>query len=159
MYLIAKEMGGHRAIPIKVGDSWNFYKLNVGRREVRIVLRLRGRRYLLYSSQDLANKYPELGSAQFTVLCDEIIAVVSDCITRHQEYIDFERIAQTAECRHHRRWRDKGLIAPTTPEHYHGHLIDAETEHLVSYVRVELPDIILMDHEPTIDCEQEELPY
>ena len=66
---------------------------------------------------------------------------------------------ETAEGRHQRHWRDLGLLSPTTPEKYHGHPIDAKTEQLVSYVRVDLSDIVIMDHEPPVDCNQEPLPY
>lgn len=69
------------------------------------------------------------------------------------------RIAGAAECRHHRRWCDLGLISPTSMEEYHGHPIDPKTEQLVSYVRVDYGDIIVMDHEPPVNCGQEELPY
>ena len=60
MYLIAMQKGGHQAIPIKSGNMWDFHKLFVGRREVRIILRVRGRRYLLHHTRDLAAKYPLL---------------------------------------------------------------------------------------------------
>lgn len=42
MYLIALQKGGYQAIPIKSEDKWDFRKLLVGRREVRIILRVRG---------------------------------------------------------------------------------------------------------------------
>ena len=159
MYLIAKQKDGHRAIPIHPGDKWDFHKLTVGKREVRIIFRLRGRRYMLYSTIALAAKHPKIGIAQFTPLCDEIIAITTERIKRGEEYIDFERIAAATECRHHTHWRDKGLISPATPELYHGHPIDSKTEKLMSYVRVELDDIVVMDHEAPVDVEQEDLPY
>ena len=53
-----------------------------------------------------------------------------------------------------------GMISPTTPELYHGHPIDPHAEDLVSFARVDLEDIVVMDHEPPIDdCSQEKLPY
>ena len=113
----------------------------------------------MYHTRDLAAKYPQLKMLQMTILCDEIIAKTSECIERGEAYIDFVKIAAAAECRHQRRWRDLGLISPATPELYHGHPIDHKTEHLVSYVRVDLDDIVVMDHEPPVDCTQEELPY
>ena len=132
MYLIAKRQGGYQAIPIKAEDRWDFYKLLVGRKEVRIILRLRGRRYQLYHTREITAKYPKLTRAQLTPLCDEIIAAVSERIGRGDTYIDFEKIAAAAECRHQRRWRDLGLISPATPELYHGHPIDGKAEQLVS---------------------------
>ena len=159
MYLIAKQRGGYQAIPIKTGATWDFSKLLIGRKEVRIILRLRGRQYLLYHTRDLVAKYPELRMAQLTILCDEIIANVSEQITNQQQYIEFERVCKAAECRHQRRWREQGMITPATPELYHGHPIDGKAEQLVSHVRVDLDDIIAIDHEPPADVVQEELPY
>ena len=159
IYLIAKQQGGYQAIPIKVEDRWDFSKLLIGKQEVRINLRLRGRRHLLYHTRDLVAKYPLLRIPQLTILCDEIIAKTSECIERGDDHIDFEKIAAAAQCRHQRRWREQGLITPTTPEQYQGHPIDPKTEQLVSYVRVDLDDIVIMDHEPPVDCNQEPLPY
>ncbi len=159
MYLIVKQQGGYQAIPIKTGDKWDLSKLHVGRREVRIILRVRGRRYLLYHTREITAKYPKLMRAQLTPLCDEVIATASDHISQ-REYVDFNKIAATTECRHHAHWRDLGLISPTTMEPYHGHPIDPKTDQLVSYVRVDLKDIVVMDCEsPIDDCKQEELPY
>ena len=159
MYLIAKQQGGYQAIPIRNGDKWDFRKLLIGRREVRIILRVRGRQYLLYHTRDLVTKYPTLRIPQLTLLCDEVIAATSEQITNQQKYIEFENVCKAAECRHQRRWRDQGLISPATPELYQGHPIDPKTEYLVSCVRVDHNDIIVMDHEPPADVGQEELPY
>lgn len=159
MYLIAKQQGGYQAIPIRNGDKWDFRKLLIGRREVRIILRVRGSQYLLYHTRDLVTKYPTLRIPQLTLLCDDIIAATSEQITNQQKYIEFENVCKAAECRHQRRWRDQGLISPATPALYHGHPIDAKAEQLVSYVQVTLDDIVIMDHEPPVDCDQEELPY
>jgi hypothetical protein len=159
MYLIAKQTGGYQAIPIKARDKWDFHKLTIGMQEIRIIFRLHGRRYLLYHTRELPPKYPGLRREHLVPLCDEIIAKTSECIERGDEYIDFEKIAAAAECRHQRRWREQGLISPATPELYHGHPIDGKAEQLVSYVQVSLDDIVLIDHEPQVDCDQEELPY
>ena len=159
MYLIAKQQGGYQAIPIKTGDRWDFHKLFVGRREIRIILRMQGRRYLLYHTRELTPKYPFLRQEHLIPLCDEIIAATSERIASGQKYIEFERLAAAAECRHQRHWRNLGLISPATPELYHGHPIDPKTDQLVSYVRVDLDDIVVIDHEPPVDCVQEELPY
>lgn len=159
VYLIAMQKGGYQAIPIKAEDRWDFHKLFVGRREIRIILRVRGRQYLLYHTRDLVAKYPQLKMPQLTLLCDEIISKTSECMGHGDAYIDFEHIYKATECRHQRCWRDLGLISPATPELYHGHPIDPKTDQLVSYVRVDLDDIVVMDHEPPVDCVQEELPY
>ena len=58
-----------------------------------------------------------------------------------------------------RHWRDLGLITPATPAAYHGYPVDPKTDQLVSHVRIDLEDIIVIDHAPPIDCDQEELPY
>lgn len=159
MYLIAKQQGGYQAISIKAGDKWDFHKLFVGRREVRIILRVRGRQYLIHHTRELTQKYPSLRQEHLVPLCDEIIAKTSECIASGQKYIEFDRLAAATECRHQRHWRDQGLISPATPELYHGHPIDGKAAQLVSYVRVDLNDIVLMDHEPPVECEQEDLPY
>ena len=159
MYLIAKQQGGYQAIPIKTGDRWDFHKLFVGRREIRIILRVRGRQYLIHHTRELTQKYPSLRQEHLVPLCDEIIAKTSECIANGQKYIELDRITAAAECRHQRRWRGQGLISPATPELYYGHTIDAKTDQLVSHVRVDFDDIIVMDHEPPADIEQEELPY
>ena len=159
MYLIAKQQGGYQAIPIRNGDKWDFRKLLVGRREVRIILRVRGRQYLIHHTRELTQKYPGLRREHLVPLCDEIIAKTSECIERGDEYIDFEKIAAAAVCRHQRHWHDQGLISPATPALYHGHPIDPQTEILSTHVRVDQDNIIIMDHEPPADIEQEELPY
>lgn len=160
MYLIAKQRGGHQAIPIKAGDKWDCSKVLPGRTEVRIVLRVRGRRYLLYHTRDLTARYPALARTQLMPLCDEIIAILSDHIRADQEYIDLDRIIKASECRHSRRWCDHGLIPLESLESYYGHPIDHKAQQLVSYVRVDLDNIIVMDHEPPVDdCKQEDLPY
>ena len=158
MYLIAKQQGGYQAIPIKTGDRWDFHKLLIGRKEVRIILRVRGRQYLIHHTRELTQKYPFLRQEHLIPLCDEIIAATSERITGGQKYIEFNTIA-AAECRHQRRWRELGLLSPATPELYHGHPIDPKTDQLVSYVRVDLDDIVVMDCESPVDCEQAELPY
>jgi hypothetical protein len=159
MYLIAKQTGGYRTIHIRTGNRWDFHKVLPGRLEVRIALRVRGRRYLLYSTNALTGKYPKLKREHLIPLCDEIIAATSERIAGGQKYIEFDRLAAATECRHQRHWRDQGLITPATPELYHGHPVDPKTQQLVSHVRIDLEDIIVIDHSHPIDCEQEELPY
>ena len=158
MYLIAKQQGGYQAIPIKTGDRWDFHKLLIGRKEVRIILRVRGRQYLIHHTREMTQKYPGLRREHLIPLCDEIIAATSGRIANGQKYIELDRII-AAECRHERHWRDQGMITPATPAAYHGHPIDTKTDQLVSHVRIDLEDIIVIDHAPPIDCEQEELPY
>ena len=159
MYIITKQQGGYKAIPMKTGDRWDFHKLTIGKQEIRIIFRLHGRRYLLYHTRELSKKYPVLRREHLIPLCDEIIAATSERITSGQKYIEFERLAAAAECRHQRRWRDQGLISPATPELYRGHPIDPQTEILSTHVRVDHDNIVIMDHEPPADIEQEELPY
>jgi hypothetical protein len=161
MFLIVRQKGGHQAIPIRPEDRWDFHKVLPGRTEVRIVLRVRGRRYLLYSTCTLSKQYPKLKRPQLTLLCDEIITMLSEQISCGQEYINFERVAGTVELRHRRRWVANGLIPMGSMAEYQGHPIDPKAEILATRVQVDVSDIILMDHEPPIDVEveQEELPY
>lgn len=159
MYVIAKAKGGYQAIPIRSGNSWEFYKVQAGSREQRIVLRVRGRRYLLFTTRELIQKYPRLGREQLVALCDEIIVQAQDRIVRGQEYIDFLKIAGAAQCRHHRTWCLQGLISPSDPEAYFGHPIDSNTEQMIAHVRIDLSDLVLMDCEPPTNVAQEELPY
>ena len=160
MILIVKQKGGHQGISIKAGVSWEFLKVLPGRSEVHIVLRVRGRRFLLYTTRELSKKYPYLRRTHLMLLCDEIIAMVSERITSGQEYINFEHIAGAVELRYRRHWCEQGLIPLDTMEEYHGHPIDPKTEVLISRVRVDQPQIITMDNEsPTDEDGQEELPY
>lgn len=161
MFLIVKQKGGHQAITIRPEDRWDFHKVLPGRTEVRIVIRIRGRRYLLYHTRDLSHKYPMLKRPQLILLCNEIIEILSEQITNEQEYINFERVAGMVEFRHRRCWIANGLIPMDSLAEFHGHSIDPKAEILVTRVQVDLSDIILMDHEPPIDVEveQEELPY
>ena len=161
MFLIVKQKSIHQAIPIRPEDSWDFHKVLPGRTEVRIVLRVRGRRYLLYSTLELTKQYPTLKRLQLILLCNEIITILSGKIASGQEYINFETIASAVERRHCKRWCEQGLIPMVTLEEYFGHPIDTKAEILATRVQVDLSDIILMDHEPPIDVdvEQEELPY
>lgn len=160
MILIVKQKGGHQGISIKAGVSWEFLKVLPGRSEVHIVLRVRGRRFLLYTTRELSKKYPSLRRTHLMLLCDEIIAMVSERITSGQEYINFEHIAGAVELRYRRHWCEQGLIPLDTMEEYHGHPIDPKTEVLISRVRVDQPQIITMDNEsPTDEDGQEELPY
>ena len=160
MLLIVKQKGGHQGISIKAGVSWEFLKVLPGRREVRIVLRVRGRRFLLYTTRELSKKYPSLRRTHLMLMCDEIIGMVSERITRGQEYINFDHIAGAVELRHRRRWCELGLIQMNTMEEYHAHPIDPKSEVLVNHVRVDQPQIIVMGSEsPTDEAGQEELPY
>ena len=92
MFLITKEKGGYQAIRIRPEDKWDFRKVLPGRTEVRIVLRVRGRQFLLYHTRDLSHKYPMLKRPHLMMLCDEIIAALSEHISGGQEYIQFARV-------------------------------------------------------------------
>ena len=161
MFLIVRQKGGHQAIPIRPEDSWDFHKVLPGRTEVRIVLCVRGRRYLLYSTLEISKQFSTVKRPQLTLLCDEIITMLSEQISCGQEYINFEWVAGTVELRHRRRWIANGLIPMDSLVEYHGHTIDNKAEVLTTRVRVDIPDVIHMDHEPPIDVEveQEDLPY
>lgn len=161
MFLIVKQKGGHQAITIRPEDRWDFHKVLPGRTEVRIVIRIRGRRYMLYHTRDLSHKYPMLKRPQLILLCNEIIEILSEQITNEQEYINFERVAGMVEFRHRRHWIANGLIPMDSLTEYYGHPIEPKAEIMTTRVHVDLSDIILMDHEPPIDVEieQEELPY
>lgn len=160
MLLIVKQKGGHQGISIKEGVRWEFLKVLPGRTEVRIVLRVRGRRFLLYTTRELSKKYPSLRRTHLMLLCDEIIAMVSERITGGQEYINFDHIAGAVELRYRRHWCELGLIGIETMEEYHAHPINPKTEVLISRVRVDQPQIIVMGNEsPTGEDGQEELPY
>ena len=159
MYVIFRAKGSLHAILIRDSDSWEFYKVQAGSREQRIVLRVRGRRYLLFTTRELIQKHPRLGREQLVALCDEIIVQAQDRIIGGQEYIDFVKIAGAAKCRHHRAWCLQGLISPADPEAYFGHPIDSNTELMIAHIRVDLLDLVLMDCEPPTDVEQKELPY
>lgn len=159
MLLIVRQKGGHQGISIKAGVSWEFLKVLPGRTEVRIVFRVRGRRFLLYTTRELSKKYPSLRRTHLMLLCDEIIAMVSERITGGQEYINFDHIAGAVELRYRRHWCEQGVIPLDTLEEYYGHPIDPKTEVLISRVRVDQPQIIAMGSDaPADEAEQEDLP-
>lgn len=161
MFLIVRQKGAHQAILIRPEDRWDFHKVLPGRTEVRIVLRVRGRRYLLYSTLEISKQFSTVKRPQLTLLCDEIITMLSEQISCGQEYINFEKVAGMVEFRHRRRWIASGLIPLDSMEEYYGHPVDTKAEVLSACVRVDIPDVIHMDHEPPIDVEveQEDLPY
>ncbi len=160
MFLIVMQKGDYQAIPIRPEDKWDFHKVLPGRTEVQVVLRVRGRRYLLYTTRALSDKHPSLRRTQLALLCDEIIKILSELIASGQEYINFELISSVVEHRHSKRWFANGLIQLSSLQLYHGHPVDSKTETLTTRVRVDISDIILMDHEPPVDdVEQEDLPY
>ena len=160
MFLIYKYKGSHQVVEIGPGDKWDFHKVLPGKTEVRIVLRVRGRRHLLYTTRELSSKHPTLKRSQLLLLCDDIIATLSEQIAGGQVYIHFERVSAAAELRHRRRWIAGGLIPMDALSEYHGHRIDPKAEALITHVRVDISDMIHMDHEPPVDdVEQEDLPY
>ena len=159
MYVIAKAKDGYRAVLIQRSDNWDVYKLRVGQTERRIILRVRGRRYMVYTTNPARDQYPSIGTEQMDALCDEIIEVLRNNIASGQEYVDLPRVAEAALARHRKRWIENGIIPLTMREEYYGHPLDPAAQQLVTHVRVDLSDLIIMDHEPPIDCEQEELPY
>lgn len=159
MYVIAEMQGGYRAIPIRRTDNWSAYKLRVGRTERRIILQVHGRRYVVYSTNSIRAQYPGIGTEQLDTLSDEIMAELQCRILRVEDYVDVTRIAEIAERKNVKSWMETGVLPVTSLEAYFGHPLDPAAEKMVTNVRVDMSDIIIMDHEPPVDCEQEELPY
>ena len=159
MFLIYKYKGQHQAVPIHAGETWDFHKVHPGRQEVRIVLRVRGRRHLLYTTRALTAKYPELTWANLTLMCDEMIGAAADRIERNQECIDFPRIAEDIERKCYRHWCEQGQITTSSQEEMYGRPLNPQSQQLVAHVRVEFPDVVIMETETPTDVEQEELPY
>ena len=159
MYVIAEMQGGYRAILIRRTDHWCLYKLRVGCTERRIVLQVRGRKYVVYSTKSIRAKFPDIRTEQLDTLSDEIMAELQCRILRVEDYVDLPEIAEIAELKNVKRWMETGVLPVASLEAYYGHLIDPVAQQLVTQVCVDMSDIIIMDHEPPIDCEQEELPY
>ena len=159
MYVITEMQGGYRAVPIRSTDNWNVYKLRVGRTERRIILQVHGRRYVVYSTNSIRAQYPGIGTEQLDTLSDEIMAELQCRILRAEDYVDLPKIAEIAELKNVKSWMETGVLSVTSLEAYYGHPPDPAAEQLVTHVRVDLSDLIIMDHEPPVDCEQEELPY
>lgn len=159
MYVIAKMQGGYRAILIRKTDNWSAYKLRVGRTERRIVLQVRGRKYVVYSTKSIRAKFPDIRTEQLDTLSDEIMAELQCRILRAEDYVDVTRIAEIAERKNVKSWMETGVLPVTSLEAYYGHPLNPAAEQLVTHVRVDISDIIIMDHEPPVDCIQEELPY
>ena len=159
MYVIAEMQGGYRAIPIRRTDNWSVYKLRVGRTERRIVLQVRGRKYVVYSTKSIRAKFPDIRTEQLDTLSDEIMAELQCRILRADDYVDIPKIAEIVELKNAKHWMETGVRPFTSLEAYYGHPLDPAAEKMVTNVRVDMSDIIIMDHEPPVDCEQEELPY
>ena len=159
MYIIAKREGGFQAIPIRKTDNWCLYKLKVGRTERRVILQVRGRKYVVYTTKLIQAKHPDVSTEQLEVLSDEIMGELQCCILRAEDYVDVPKIAEVVALRNVKHWMEKGLLPIISLEDYYGHPIDPAAQQLVMHVRVDLSDLIIMDHEPPVDCEQEELPY
>ena len=159
MYVIAKMKGGFQAIPIHRNDNWCIHKLKVGRTERRIILQVRGRKYVAYTTNSIRAKYPNVRTEQLDALCDEIMGELQCRILRAEDYVDVPKIAEIVELKNAKHWMETGVLPVTSLEDYYGHPLDPAAKQLVTHVRVDISDIIIMDHEPPVDCEQEELPY
>ena len=159
MYIIAEHKGGYQAIRVCKTERWHLYKLCVGRTERRIILQVRGRKYVVYSTYTIRAQYPGIGTAQLDDLCDEIMEELHHQMLRRVDYVDLPKISGIAEMHSVRRWMATGQLLITSLEAYYGHPIDPTARQLDAYVCVDVPTIILMDHEPPADTEQEELPY
>lgn len=159
MYVITEMRGGYRAIPIRRTDNWGVYKLRVGRTERRIILQVCGRKYMVYSTNPIRAQYPGIVTEQLDSLCDEIMGDLQCRMLCAEEYVNLPKIAGIIERKHVKHWLEAGLLPITSLEAYYGHPLDPAAQQLVAQVRVAFPDIILLDHEPPTDTEQEELPY
>lgn len=159
MFVIAKMQGGYRAIPIRRTDNWSVYKLRVGRTERRIILQVRGRKYVVYTTRLIRSQYPNIRTEQLDALSDEIMAELQCRILRAEDYVDLPKIAEIAELKNVKSWMETGVLPVASLEAYYGHPPDPGAEKLVTHVCIDMSDIIIMDHEPPVDCEQEELPY
>lgn len=159
MYIIAEMTGGFRAIQICRTDNWYMHKLCVGRTERRIILQVCGRKYMVYSTTSIRTQYPGIATDQLDSLCDEIMGELQCRMLRAEECVDLPKIAGIIEKKHVRYWMETGLLPIKSLETYYGHPLDPAAQQLVAYVHVEMPDIILLDHEPPADVEQEDLPY
>lgn len=155
MFLIAESQDGFRAIPVDPRSRWELRKLFVGRREIRVILRVRGRQYVLYSTRGLASEHPALHRDHLDALCDDLIAMVSDLIRGGNRYVEFPAVAARVEETHRRKWGNAGLIIPQQLIHP----TDPMAECLVTHVRVEHTDVIEIPTVPETDTEQGELPY
>lgn len=80
-------------------------------------------------------------------------------ILRAEDYVDVPKIAEIVELKNAKHWMKKGLLHIKSLEDYYGHPIEPDAKQLVTHVCVDISDIIIMDHEPPVDCIQEELPY
>lgn len=159
MYVITEMQGGYRAILIRRTDNWSAYKLRVGRTERRIVLQARGRKYVVYSTKSIRAQFPDIRTEQLDTLSDEIMAELQCRILRAEDYVDVPKIAEIVELKNAKHWMETGVLPVTSLEAYYGHPLDPAAQKMVTHVRVDMSDIIIMDHEPPVDCEQEELPY
>ncbi|MBR2423470.1 MAG: hypothetical protein IKB09_14165 [Oscillospiraceae bacterium] len=159
MYVIAEMQGGYRAIPIHKTDNWSVYKLRVGRTERRIVLQARGRKYVVYSTKSIRAQFPDIRTEQLDALSDEIMGELQCRILRAEDYVDIPKIAEIVELKNAKHWMETGVLPVTSLAAYYGHPLDPAAKQLVTHVRIDISDIIIMDHEPPVDCIQEELPY
>ena len=133
--------------------------MRVGRTERRIILQVHGRRYVVYSTNSIRAQYPGISTEQLDTLNDEIMAELQCRILRAEDYVDVTIIAEIAERKNVKRWMETGVLPVASLEAYYGHPLDPDAKQLVTHVRVDMSDIIIMDHEPPVDCDQEELPY
>lgn len=159
MYIIAKQKGCFRAIPIQCTDKCRMYKMRSGKTEYRIILKVCGRKYVIYSTCGIRTQYPDVGIEQLETLCNEIMRELQIQMRNREDFVDVPRISEIAEKKNVKRWMEAGLLPITSLDAYCGHPIDPATQQLVAHLRVEFPDVILMDCEPPADVAQEELPY
>lgn len=149
MYVITKRDKAYRAIPIHAGDDWGINVAPDGKTDHRIILRVNQKHYQLYSTRTMV--WRDLNMEDLRAVCKEIIAAIYDSILHRQDLIDVPLIAHVVAAKHKHKC---GAL-----EEYFGHLLDPKAQQLVSFVRVDHPDIIQTNHEPPDDVEQEDLPY
>ena len=159
MYIIAEHKGGYQAIRVCKTENRPTYKMRVGRTERRIILQVGGRKYVAYSTEPIRAQYPGIGTDQLDDLRDEIMEELHHQMLRRVDYVDIPKISGIAEMHSVRRWMATGQLLITSLEAYYGHPIDPTARQLDAYVCVDVPILILMDHEPPADIAQEELPY
>lgn len=114
---------------------------------------------MVYSTNAIRAQNPGMVTEQLDSLCGEIMGELQCRMLRAEECVDLPKIAGIIEKKHVRYWMEAGQLPITSLEAYYGHPLDSAAQQLVAYVCVEMPDIILLDHEPPADIEQEDLPY
>lgn len=155
MYLIAENQGAYIAYPIHPDDQWDIRTMPDGERDRYILCRINGKEYLLFASRKLCISYSCVDAAHIDALCNSIIEAIYQRILQSPECVDISWIINTILGQHQIRWRSAGLLPPEILEYPE----NPNVAILTSCVRIEMVDVIRMDHEPPTDECDEELPY